>query len=91
MLYFSRHRMCFKSTKSNLIETGGCEMTSSCSNHARIMVESSAIVNHASCGFCHTSCCDFPWQVQYLVILEWHFSWKVQSLVMLERGSCSLW
>ena len=55
----SQCKMCLQSEKSPR-QTGRCEMSSSClvhfiSNHVRIMVESAAIWNDASCNLCHKS------------------------------------
>ena len=63
--------------RSNL---DGSEMTRSCSDHGRIILESPANVNDASCDLPR----GFWWQVQYLVMLEFHFWWQAHHLVMSE-------
>ena len=81
MLYFSIQNASPRWDEEGL-RGGGCEMTISCSDHGRIVVESSFYwrkqftyvtrINHEM---------HFAWQAQYLVKLECYFSCQAQHLV----------
>ena len=91
--------MRLQSVKSKLGEGGGCEMASSCSDHARTILALSAIVNDSrfSSYFGMSR-----WRVSLAPRIvndvsnvsrinhESHFSWQAQYSVMLEGVSwCS--